>query len=354
MPKKLSVVVLCGGNSAEHAISIQSAKNVVHALDQEKYKVSIVYLAYGNKLHFFESVDCFLAEKTDTWLAGAQQIGNLLDVSDKIEIDCFFSLLHGTYGEDGCMQGLLRLLNKPFVGSGVLSSAICMDKHITKQLLKAHGVRVVPWKLLRQHNIHDNLYVELSQQLGGKLIVKSNSLGSSIGVSLVDNAKVFFDALKTAFQYDELVLVEQHITGREIECAVLGNDHPRTTLPAEIVLQPNYSIYSYEAKYEDANAAQLKVPAELEAHQITEIQRIAIEAFLHLRCRGLLRVDFFMTQSDQIYVNEVNTLPGFTNISMYPAMWQASGKTYSELLDDLIALALQEWDAQQKLNRIKI
>lgn len=354
MPKKLSVLVLCGGRSTEHVISIQSARNVVRALDQEKYSVSIVYLTHENASYFIASMDDFLTKTPNDWVAASHLMQNLLDLPNNADVDCFFSLLHGTYGEDGCMQGLLRLLNKPFVGCGVLSSAVCMDKEITKQLLNAHGIRVVPWKLLRQSDVHDKLYAELSQQLGAKLIVKCNSLGSSVGVSLVDNSADFFAELKTAFKYDELVLVEQAITGREIECAVLGNAHPRAALPAEIILRPDYSFYSYQAKYEDPNAVQLKVPAELEVSQVAEIQRIAIEAFLHLRCRGLLRVDFFMTQSSEIYVNEVNTIPGFTDISMYPAMWQASGKTYRELLDDLIVLALQEWDVQQQLNRIKI
>lgn len=365
MGQKLSIVVLCGGQSTEHEVSILSAKNVVAGLDQKKYDVAVVYITHQGAWHYLNDIEqylrqgpeplvrqgkaeqvlCYLGAKTPSLVA-------LLNTEKTFALDCVIPILHGTNGEDGSIQGLFQLMNVAYVGADVLSSSMCMDKAVTKQLLRSNGIPTTPWSLLTHDKIVDGLYDQLARELGPELFIKPVSLGSSVGVSRVKNEAEFLQAVQKVLRYDHYVLVEQSIRGREIECAVLGNDDPVASLPSEII--SHHDFYSYEAKYLDPNGATTVVPADLSPLAIDRIRQISIDAFRVMRCRGLLRVDFFVIDEDAIMVNEVNTIPGFTNISMYPKMWEASGITYTELLDQLITLAMQQHRLQNQLERVYI
>ncbi len=365
MSKKISVTVLCGGRSTEHSISLRSARAVVAALNPQKYQVSLVYLAPTGSWYYLEQAKLCLQQQAAADLLSVSQMmrmGFRFDASAQlylfdrpeqvIAVDCFFSLLHGTGGEDGSVQGLLQVLGAAFVGSSVLSSALCIDKAMTKTVLSAYHMPVVPWQLLNVSQVNDNTFAQLSAQLGLPLIIKPNSLGSSVAMALVDSRDDFYQALATAFHYDEQVLVERYVCGRELECAVLGDEEKvETTLPAELILQKDYSFYSFDAKYKDADAVKFRIPADLPTDIVANIRDLSAKAFRYLRCSGMLRVDFFIATDNTLYINEVNTIPGFTDISLYPKMWQAQGKSYANLLDELIQLGLQAHQKQQQYQR---
>jgi D-alanine-D-alanine ligase len=255
--------------------------------------------------------------------------------------------VHGTLGEDGSLQGMLRMANIPFVGSSVLGSAVSMDKDITKRLLRDAGLKVASFVTLTRANRHNHSFADISKQLGLPLFIKPANQGSSVGVSKIKNAHEFNQAIELAFRFDHKVLVEEAIVGREIECAILGNDYPKASVCGEIVV--NDEFYSYDTKYISETGAQVVVPANLPEHINSKIQQIAIQAFQALECKGMARVDVFLTHTGDVIINEVNTLPGFTNISMYPKLWEASGLGYSELITTLIELALEQHQQDQQL-----
>ncbi|OGO90722.1 MAG: D-alanine--D-alanine ligase A [Coxiella sp. RIFCSPHIGHO2_12_FULL_42_15] len=363
MIKKKSIVVLCGGQSTEHEVSILSAKNVVAALSSKKYHVAVVYITHQGAWHYIDDILAYLSEGPESLLRqhrtclvlchlGAETPSLVAYENPRrsFTMDCVIPMLHGTHGEDGSVQGLLQLMNVAYVGANVLSSSMCMDKAVTKQMLHASGIPTTPWILLTADQIVEGAYEKIKEQLGTELFVKPVSLGSSVGISRVKNAAEFFQATKQAMRYDQYILVEQSIRGREIECAVLGNQDPVASLPSEII--SHHDFYTYEAKYLDPKGATTVVPAEISPLAIDRIRQMAVDAFRVMRCRGLLRVDFFMVNEDVIMVNEVNTLPGFTNISLYPKMWQVSGISYAELLDQLIELALQQHRICHRLQRV--
>ena len=264
-----------------------------------------------------------------------------------------FPLIHGTFGEDGCLQGLLRLLNVPFVGAGVLGSAVGMDKDVMKRLLNHAGIPTVKFRVITRKSARETGFAVLEQELGLPFFVKPANAGSSVGVSKVASAAEFGEALRAAFRYDEKLLIEEGIHGRELECGVLGNDEPAASVVGEVVVRDEF--YSYEAKYVNENGAILEIPALLSL-EISEIVReLAVKAFKVLDCAGMARVDFFLADDGRVLLNEINTVPGFTNISMFPLLWEASGLSYSELVDRLIEFAIQRhvtlneltYDAQQ-------
>lgn len=250
-----------------------------------------------------------------------------------------FPIIHGTLGEDGALQGLLKILELPFVGSDVLSSAICMDKDITKRLLQAAGIAVAPFLTVQAYNPNEYNFQEVQDILGLPLFIKPANQGSSVGVSKVENEQEFLIALDEAFKYDNKVLIEKSIKGREIECAVLGNYAPQASVCGEVIVKTDF--YSYDAKYIDNQSSEVVIPAIISEQASQKIREISIKAFKVLGCLGLARVDFFLTEYDEIILNEVNTLPGFTNNSMYPKLWEASGIGYAELITKLIELALE-------------
>lgn len=321
MPKKLRVAILFGGRSAEHEVSLQSAKNVIAALDPDKYELILMKIDKSGKLD--EHVGKFLAGKADV----------------------VFPVLHGTYGEDGTVQGLLKLVDVPFVGAGVLGSAVGMDKDAQKRLLRDAGIPVA--KFLTFGDQEKVSFEVIKKKLGAPFFLKPANLGSSVGVHKVKDAKQFKTALADAFSYDRKVLAEEYIRGREIECAVLGNEHPIASVPGEVI--PTHEFYSYEAKYIDENGAGLEIPAKLSRAVARKVQDRAVQAFKTLCCEGMGRVDSFVTKNGKVIVNEINTIPGFTKISMYPKLWQASGISYPELIDRLIALAVERHRKEKKL-----
>ncbi|MEN2768814.1 D-alanine--D-alanine ligase [Ornithinibacillus xuwenensis] len=351
--KKRKVGIIFGGKSAEHEVSLQSAKNIVDAIDKEKYDVVLVGIDKDGKWHLNDKTSYLLNAENPKLIALNKSEDNIAIVPGTAnnqlihaenavsldQLDVVFPIVHGTLGEDGSLQGMLRLANLPFVGPSVLGSSVCMDKDIAKRLLHAAGINVAKGIAVKRSNRGKISFEEVSGYLGTPMFVKPANQGSSVGVSKVKTKEEFDAAIESAFQYDHKVVIEENIIGREIECAVLGNDEPIASIPGEVL--PNTDFYSYESKYIDEKGADLAIPADLTDSQVKKVQEAAIKAFQTLECEGLSRVDFFLTENDELYVNEVNTLPGFTKISMYPKLWEISGIPYSELISRLIELAIE-------------
>lgn len=349
---KLRVGLLFGGKSTEHEVSLQGARNVYEALDKNKYDVTLIGIDRGGHWHLEGEISQQLVSPhSDSQLTlspGAQE--NQLTTSPASQaigqLDVVFPVLHGSNGEDGTVQGLLQLLEIPFVGSGVLGSAVAMDKDTANILLSASGLPVAKWMAVTQPA--QLTYQAAQAKLGTPLFIKPSNAGSSVGVAKVANEAQFNEALNKAFQFDTKVLIEQAIVGRELEVAVLGNDDPIASLPGEIILHTDF--YSYDAKYIHPEQVETKIPAELEMTVQAKIQAMAVQAFKALNCQGMARVDFFLTPAGELLVNEVNTIPGFTNISMYPKLWEASGLPYGQLIDRLIELALERHATEVRLH----
>jgi len=358
---KKAITVLCGGQSTEHEISILSAQNVVAALDKQKYDVSMIYISQTGHWYWTDEVDLFcahdpvyLVEKNKAKLvylapgqSGAPWVCQA-GAQNAIACDCVLPILHGTLGEDGAPQGLLEMLNVPYVGTNVAASVLCMEKHIAKRLLRFAHIPTADWVTLNKYHMDDHDYEAIVADLGSVFYVKPVRLGSSVGIAKVENEKQFSDALENAFQYDEEVIAEREVVGREIELSVLGNETLQVTVPGEIVT--NHAFYSYEAKYLDPDGANVITPADLDDAIVEKAQEIALRSYKALHCEGMARVDCFVTAEGEIFVNELNTIPGFTDISMYPKNWQAAGKSSTVLLDDLIDLALQRFTRKKQLS----
>lgn len=355
--KKTRVAVLFGGKSAEHEVSIQSAKNVVNSLDKDKYEVVLIGIDKKGDWHLAPKqylLDSSFTEQKNMPVSGEVSFitkaegNNLINMSGQEQIghiDVVFPVLHGPYGEDGSMQGLLKLANVPFVGSGVLGSAIGMDKDVMKRLLRDAGLPVAKFLTFQKGEKIDFSIIE--KEIGLPFFVKPANLGSSIGVSKIKNEEQFATAVNEAFQYDTKIIVEGYIKGRELECAVLGNDNPIASGVGEII--PTNEFYDYNAKYIDEEGAMLKAPADLEEKIVKEVQKLAVKTFKVLCLDGMARIDFFLGDDEVVYVNEANTIPGFTNISMYPKLWELSGVSYQELVDKLVQFAIEKFEEQKKL-----
>jgi D-alanine-D-alanine ligase len=277
---------------------------------------------------------------------------SLIDLKDNTnagKIDVIFPVLHGPFGEDGTIQGLAKLANLPCVGAGILGSSVGMDKDVMKRLLRDAGIPIGRFIALTGETRDKYPYKELSLNFGQVLFVKPANLGSSVGISKVRNETEYNTAIDLALSYDLKVVVEEEIRGREIECAVLGNEEPRASIPGEII--PHADFYSYKAKYIDDNGAGLEIPANLPPQIVRRVQDTAVATFKTLECRGMARVDVFLTDHEEILVNEINTIPGFTRISMYPKLWEYSGISHDELVDTLIRLAMDDY---AKRNRLKV
>jgi D-alanine-D-alanine ligase len=267
------------------------------------------------------------------------------------EVDVVFPVLHGPLGEDGTVQGLLKLANVPCVGAGVLGSAVGMDKDVMKRLLRDAGIPIPRFRSCTIAERHTLRFDEVVEALGTPVFVKPANLGSSVGVSRCDDETSFVKAVDLAFEYDSKIMIEQAIKGREIECSVLGNDRPVASVPGEVI--PHHEFYSYDAKYIDPNGAGLEIPAKISSEEVARVQDLAVRTFKTLCCEGMGRVDFFLTDSGEVLVNEINTIPGFTRISMYPKLWEASGLSYAALIDRLIELALERHE-REKVYRSKV
>jgi D-alanine-D-alanine ligase len=374
--KKLRVGVIYGGRSGEHEVSIASAAAVVQNLDRQRYEAIPIRIekdgrwiiadrlpASSSAAEVIEQARSAASQRLSRGgreahlLAhpGEEQIltierGSTPSITG-LGLDVVFPVLHGPYGEDGTVQGLLELANIPYVGAGVLASAVGMDKAMAKAVFAAKGLPVGKYLVVLRQNWmerREEISKAVSAELGYPVFVKPANLGSSVGISKAKFASDLGPAIDTAAQYDRKIVIEAAVpNAREIEVAVLGNDCPQASVPGEVI--PSREFYDYEAKYLD-DQSRVVIPAELPAEVAAEVQRLAIEVFLATDCAGMARVDFLMDgASGALYVNEINTIPGFTTISMYSKMWQASGVTYPELLDRLIALARERHAAKQQL-----
>ena len=358
---KQRVGIVFGGKSAEHEVSLQSAKNIVDTIDKSRFDVVLLGIDKQGQWHVNDASQYLLnahdpahialnpSEVSVATVPGVVK-GQLIDAGNAqalAQIDVVFPIVHGTLGEDGSLQGMLRMANLPFVGSDVLGSAACMDKDVTKRLLRDAGLAIAPFVTLTRRNRDSFTFDELKAKLGLPLFVKPANQGSSVGVSKVNDAAQYQQAVALAFEFDHKVVVEQGIKGREIECAVLGNDFPQASTCGEIVL--NSEFYAYDTKYIDDNGAKVVVPAAISAEVNDKIRQVAVDAYQTLGCSGMARVDVFLTADNDVVINEINTLPGFTNISMYPKLWQASGLDYTSLITRLIELALERHQADKAL-----
>jgi D-alanine-D-alanine ligase len=361
--RRIRVGVIFGGRSGEHEVSLASAASVLSAIDPARYEVVPMGIA-----------------KDGQWLVGGDPLRALADAAGvpvalppaaaghpsshalsrvptagglpagvAARLDVVFPVIHGPYGEDGTLQGLLELADVPYVGAGVLASAVGMDKATMKAVFRAHGLPVVPHVVLRDHEWaaeRGPWRQRVLDELGFPCFVKPANLGSSVGISKVTGPRTLDAAIDTAFAHDRKILVERGIAGREIEVSVLGNDAPEASVPGEIL--PGREWYDYEAKYTDG-VAKLLIPASLSPGLAEEFRRLAVAAFRAIDAAGLARVDFFLDTDEAIWVNEINTIPGFTRFSAYPRLWEASGLSYPALVDRLIALALERHARKRRL-----
>jgi D-alanine-D-alanine ligase len=365
--KKTRVIILFGGRSAEHEVSLLSARNVFLALDRDRFEPQLVGI--DKQGHWRIEPDKTLIDATGDprmlkLVAAGRELAVPVHPEDKVlanadtgrpllgSDDVVFPVLHGTYGEDGTVQGLLELADIAYVGPGHLGSAIGMDKDVSKRLLAQAGISVVPWRMVTAHAMKCDAAscLALASALGFPAFVKPANAGSSVGVSKVKSAAALEPALRAALAFDTKVLVEAAVNAREIECAVLGNDEPVASMPAEIVVHHKDGFYSYDAKYVDADGADAKIPADIPPETAARVRGLAVDTFRALELAGMARVDFFLDKDNgNFYVNEVNTIPGFTAISMYPKMWEASGVPIKELVSRLIDLAIERRAARRAL-----
>ena len=361
---KKTVAVVCGGKSGEHEVSLRSAFYVYNNIDKKKYKAIVIAIDKKGRWYFSRNFKDIINTKNQLWrlksnleeivLLKSKKRSKIFSLKKKknlIGIDVFFPLIHGTYGEDGCLQGFFELLDVPYVSAGVLGSAIAMDKEITKRLLMLEKIPVTEFVVIKQEDKlieRKNKIDRCIKKFHFPLFIKPVSLGSSVGVSKVFNKKEIKNAIEEAFKYDTEIMVEEFINGREIECSVLGNLYPKASLLGEI---KSRTFYSYEAKYLNSEDAELLVPAPLPEKLIKKVQQLSIKVFQVLKLQGMARIDFFLKPDGQLIVNEANTIPGFTQISMYPKLWQVSGIRYPKLIDKLIQFAIENYNKKNKLKR---
>jgi len=357
--KKLRIGVLFGGRSAEHEVSLVSAASIINALDKEKYEVFPIgiskegrWLSVPNSLQLLKeqsSIDS-LPEHVLLPDPRKQSLVNIGNSSSSQAIDVIFPVIHGTFGEDGTIQGLFELADIPYVGAGVLGSAVGMDKVVAKQLLQQAKIPVTKgiWFLFQEFEKDSKkLISQIEKELRYPCFVKPPNQGSSVGISKAHHKTELVEAIHLAGQYDRKILVEKAVVKpREIELSVLGNDEPIASVPGEII--PSNEFYDYDAKYVDGKSTAV-IPAKLPKALIKKLQQCAIEGYKVLNCSGMARVDFLVQQNGKFFLNEINTIPGFTSISMYPKLWEASGIKYSELLDKLIQLAIERHEQKKNL-----
>lgn len=356
MNKKIRVGLIFGGNSSEYEVSIISGRNIYKAIDKEKYDVYPMWIT--NTGFLASDADSRKVLEDPTYQIEnphtVTNISNVIELSNRPEIDVFFPIVHGNLGEDGCLQGLLRILDKPFVGDDVLAAAITMDKELNKIMAQRAGVPVADWISIKRFEYNDAKneklsYDYVSQKLGTDLFVKPSNQGSSVGISHVTSASDYKAALAEAFKYDDKVLVEETIKGTEVETAVLGNDDAIVSGVGQIT-NAQGSWYSYENKYNDNSTSKLQIPAALPSEIIETVRRQALKVYHATECSGLARVDSMLTtDGHKVIFNELNALPGFTNISMYPKLFEEAGIPYAELITKLLDYAVARYSHKKTL-----
>ncbi len=354
----LNIVIIFGGKSNEHEISLQSASNIFNAIDRSLFNPILLGIDKEGYWHYnpnYINVNINLS-KAD-YFVGSKQIfiskqAEIIDIETNNVLATFnvaFPIVHGTYGEDGTLQGLLKMLDIPFVGPDTLGSAIAMDKDVTKRILRDSGIPIADFYTLYNHSPHQYSFDEIVSNLHLPLFVKPANAGSSVGVSKVENENDFNKAIVEAFKYDKKILIEEAVIGKEIECAVLGNDdNIQTSVVGEIV--PTLNFYSYEAKYINPKGANFKIPADIYEDVSNQIKTISIKAFRAICCEGMARIDFLLRKDNSFVLNEINTLPGFTQISMYPKLWEHMNMSCKDLITNLINLAIQK--SQRESNKL--
>lgn len=355
---KLNLGIIFGGKSAEHEISLISAKNIIDNTNKDKYEIYPIGINKNGEFLLFSGND-YILDAQDTKkvrlnnngtpitfnFGEGQEIIGILDKNLKIKLDVVFPVLHGTFGEDGTIQGLLEIANIPYVGANVLGSAVGMDKEITKKILENSGIKTAKFLSFLSSEKQDINFSSIYSQLGIPFFIKPASAGSSVGIYKIKDNKDFLEKINDTFKYSNKIIIEEAIIGKEIECSVLGNENPIASLPGKVI--PNHEFYSYEAKYLDENGAKFEIPAKLPESTIKNIQEIAIKSFKLLNCEGMARVDGFLKENNEFILNEINTIPGFTTISIYPKLWEVSGVSYSELIDKLIQLAIERHNREK-------
>lgn len=356
MNKKIRVGLIFGGNSSEYEVSIISGRNIYKAIDKEKYDVYPMWIT--NTGFLASDADSRKVLEDPTYQIEnprtVTNISNVIELSNRPEIDVFFPIVHGNLGEDGCLQGLLRILDKPFVGDDVLAAAITMDKELNKIMAQRAGVPVADWISIKRFEYNDAKneklsYDYVSQKLGTDLFVKPSNQGSSVGISHVTSASDYKAALVEAFKYDDKVLVEETIKGTEVETAVLGNDDAIVSGVGQIT-NAQGSWYSYENKYNDNSTSKLQIPADLPAEIVKTVRSQALKVYHATECSGLARVDSMLTtDGHKVIFNELNALPGFTNISMYPKLFEEAGIPYAELITKLLDYAVARYNHKKTL-----
>ena len=367
MAHKIRIGVIFGGRSGEHEVSLASARSVMDAIDKQKYEIVPIgithegrWIASGDPMKALEAGDvdasrpaALLGDPSQHSLMRLQDTERAIEATRLAELDVIFPVLHGPYGEDGTVQGLLELAGIPYVGAGVTSSALGMDKAIFKDVCRAHGLPIVDYLAFKRKEWDADpggVMDQVEQRLGYPLFTKPANLGSSVGISKCHDRDGLARGLAEAARYDRKLLVEVAVPGaREIEVSVLGNDDPIASLPGEVI--PSREFYSYEAKYIDRgeDASRLLIPAPLSPEQTSLVRDLAVRAYRAIDCAGMARADFLLSgQAGALYVNELNTIPGFTAISMYPKLWEATGIPYAELIDRLIGLALERYQDKER------
>lgn len=346
--QRTTVVLLFGGESSEHDVSVSSARNVYAAIDNTKFDVILTYIDRQGKWWLLETLGDVIELHGASQLTPVLGSGSFVTIPNNrvIKPDVILPILHGKNGEDGSVQGLSQLLHIPIVGCDMTASALCMDKLATKEILMAHHLPVVPYATCKIGGPKPD-FNHLSMQLGVPMFVKPARAGSSVGVSKVHSEEELTEALEVAHRHDTVALIERGISARELEVAVLGNP-PRHRISSVGEVKPGEEFYSYDDKYSSDSSSQVVIPAQIDETLADRVKRMAGDVYELLGCRGLSRVDFFLADDGELYVNEINTLPGFTNISMYPKLWREQGVSYSQLIENLIAAALEDTNKTER------
>ncbi|MBY0434336.1 MAG: D-alanine--D-alanine ligase, partial [Cyclobacteriaceae bacterium] len=338
---KITVAILYGGRSVEHGVSINSARNIYEFIDRKKFNPVPIGITKKGKWYLTKDVNKSIEKGKPLSIDLDPKKPLLKSGATKIKADVVFPVLHGTDGEDGSVQGMMKALDLPIVGTGVLGSSLSMNKIVAKRLLKESGIPVTDFIPSHFLDAKKPSFEEVKNILGLPFMVKSASLGSSVGVTKVKSKADFAKAVEEAFRYDQELLFERFVKGREIECAILGNSPAQASHPGEIIISKDYEFYTFDAKYVDGKAVTIDVSAKLPKEAVEKIRSVSIRSFQALKCEDYARVDLFYTEQGDVFVNEINTIPGFTNSSMYPMMWRERGVSFTELITRLVHLSIE-------------
>jgi len=353
MNQKSKICVLFGGKSVEHDISIMSARNIVSYLDKTLFDVLLVGIDKKGRWFLVNDVDGNIEDGDSLQLTLDADTPSFYNIKTeiKLEFDVVFPVLHGTDGEDGSVQGLFKTINVPMVGTGVLGSALAMDKIVSKQVMHDLGIPVAKFITFSHAHLEQIHFERVVSKLGLPFMVKSAALGSSIGVSKVSKEVDFAKALEDGFKYDDRIVIEEFITGREMECAIMGNEDPVAAGPGEITIIKDYDFYDYAAKYLDKDAVRIDIPAKVDDSIIVEVRKQSIRAYKALHCNDFARVDLFLKEDGSVIINEINSIPGFTDVSMFPVLWKHEGLPNDKLITKLIDMAVERWERANRIER---